>query len=151
MQHDVVVLGELGQAVTHRPALLARFLHRAADIGRRELDAVSAGDLLHLLAAPPHIADRLQLRMDELQADIGAPHRNAGLQDTVHHLLDESRRRGHEAALARQPVGDRCQAVAGGDPGVQEPTTAATSSDEVRKTLLVESGAKTSPTSGSRC
>ena len=79
--------------------------------------------------------------MDELQADIDAPQRNAGLEHLIHQAFDEDRRRGHEAALMHQPLGDRRQAIAGGDPRVQEPTTAATSSDEVRKTLLVERSA----------
>ena len=70
--------------------------------------------------------------MDELQADIGAPQRDAGLQHARHQLLDEGRRPRHEAALVHQPFGDRRQAVARGDAGVQEPTTAATSSVEVR-------------------
>src|SRR4029077_18663406 len=129
------------QAVAHRPALLARLLHRAADIGRGELDAVGAGDRLHLLAAPPHEAHRLELRMDELQADIDAPYRNAGLQHLVHQAFDEGRWRGHEATLMHQPFGDRRQAITRGEAGVQAPTTAATSSDEVRKTLLVERSA----------
>ena len=70
--------------------------------------------------------------MDELQADIGAPQRDAGLQHARQELLHEGRRPRDEPALARQPFGDRCQAIARGEPGVQEPTTAATSSVEVR-------------------
>jgi hypothetical protein len=70
--------------------------------------------------------------MDELQADIDAPHRDAGLQHAHQELLHESRRPLHEAALVRQPLADRRKAVTGGDAGVQEPTTAATSSVEVR-------------------
>ena len=132
VQQDVIVLGEILEVMTHQAPLLARRLQRAADIGRRELDAPGAGDLLHLLAASPHIAHRLELRMDELQADIGAPQRDAGLQHARQQLLHESRRPLHEPALVRQPLDDRRQAVARGDAGVQEPTTAATSSVEVR-------------------
>ncbi len=79
--------------------------------------------------------------MDELQADIDAPERNAGLQRAIHQLLDERCRRRHETTLVHQPFDDRRQAIARGEARVQEPTTAATSSDEVRKTLLVERSA----------
>ena len=79
--------------------------------------------------------------MDELQADIDAPQRNARLDHPIHHAFDERLRRRHEAALVHQPFGERRQAIARGEPGVQEPTTIATSSDEVRKTLLVERSA----------
>ena len=70
--------------------------------------------------------------MNELQADIGAPQRNTRLQDADEQLLDEGRRTRHETAFVRQPFADRRQAVACGDTRVQEPTTAATSSVEVR-------------------
>ena len=70
--------------------------------------------------------------MHELQADIGPPQRDAGLQHARQQLLHESRRPLHEPALVCQPLDDRRQAVASGDAGVQEPTTAATSSVEVR-------------------
>ena len=80
---------------------------------------------------------------EQYHAAVGTAADNAagGLQYLVHQALDESRRRGHEAALMHQPLGDGRQAIAGGNPRVQEPTTAATSSDEVRKTLLVERSA----------
>jgi hypothetical protein len=70
--------------------------------------------------------------MDELQADIGAPQRNAGLQHARQELLHEDRRPRDEAAVMGQPFADRGQPIARGEPGVQEPTTAATSSVEVR-------------------
>jgi hypothetical protein len=72
-QGHVMILAHILHAVAHRAALLAHLLQGAPDIGRGELDSVGTGDLLHLLAASPHEAHRLHLRMNELQADIDAP------------------------------------------------------------------------------
>src|SRR5437899_990069 len=112
-----MVLSKVSQSVAHGPALLAHLLHRTADIGGRELDAVVAGDRLHFLAAPPLVAHGLELRMDELKAEIHTPERNAGLQHAVHQLLDERRWCRHETALVHQPFGNWRQAIARCEPG----------------------------------
>ena len=143
-QRHMIALADVLHAVAHRAAVLAGLLHRAADIGRGELDAVGAGQHLHLLAAPPHATHRRQLRMDELQADIDAPQRNARLDhaDSSARSMNACRRR-HEAALVHQPFErPAARRSPAAEAGVQEPTHhRRTSSDEVRKTLLVERSA----------
>ena len=47
---------------------------------------------LDVMAATPRIAHRRELRMDELQAGIETPNRQARLNHLLHQLLDEGRR-----------------------------------------------------------
>ena len=92
LQQGVILVGDLVQPVTHWATLLADFLDRTPNIGRRKLDAVGTGDRLDVMAATPRIAHRRELRMDELQAGIETPNRQARLNHLLHQLLDEGRR-----------------------------------------------------------
>ena len=89
-----------GLGPSRRAALLAHRLHRATDVGRRELDAVGARHLLHRLAAPPHEADGLELRMDELEGDIDTPGGQACRHHAIHELGDEVDRLDDQKTLA---------------------------------------------------
>ena len=111
MQHFVMPVGEAFEPVANGRTAFPHLLQGAADIGRGELHAIGAGDRLNLLAAPPQEPHRLELRMDELQADIGAPDRDAGFEHAVHQLLEEGIRPPHEPAFPQQPLLHRQQAI----------------------------------------
>ena len=109
VQHFVVLGRQPIEVIAHRLARLGQLLDRAADIGRRVLDAVRTAGLLRPLAALPLDAHGAPLRMDGLQADREARQGCTCRHQPLGQRVDEFGRVGDQTALANQPIDHRLE------------------------------------------